>query len=79
MRIGLILTLLVVAVPAVAQNTTIRNRAGDLIGKTQERGDRTYLLDKAGNPQGYSVKLPNGSTQFRTNAGDLIGTDTPHR
>ena len=77
MRIGLILALLALTVPAAAQ--TIRDRSGNLIGTYQERGDRLYLLDKSGNPKGYSRQLSNGTIEYRTNAGDLIRTENPQR
>ena len=78
MRFWLILVALGVAVPALAQNATIRDRSGNPLYKLDQRGDRTYRLDNAGNPKGYSRELPNGNVEYRTNAGDLIRTETPH-
>ena len=75
MRIGLILALLTLAVPALAQ--TVRDRSGNLIGTYQERGDRLYFLDKSGNPRGYSRERSDGTIEYRTNAGDLVRTETP--
>jgi hypothetical protein len=70
--------LILISVPAVAQTTsTIRDKVGNPVARTVQQGNRTYLTDTVGNKKGYSQQLPNGTTEFRDNSGNLIGTQTP--
>lgn len=77
MRVWVFAVLVLIAVPAVAQQTTIRDRVGNPVARTLQQGDRTYLTDTVGNKKGYSRTLPNGTTEFRDVNGNLLGTQTP--
>lgn len=72
-----IIVLLLLAVPATAQTTGyIRDKNQNLLGSIQQRGERTYILDKAGNPQGYST-TQGGVTKFYDVNGNQRNQITP--
>ena len=69
------LVLLALTVSVSAQ--VVRDKNGNPLYHFEKRGDRVYTLDNVGNPHGYARTLPSGTTEYRTNDGDLISRETP--
>ena len=75
LRICLIFLASTVSVSASAQ--TVRDRNGNALYHYQKQADRTYVRDNNGNALGYYKSLPNGTTEFRDNNGNLKLKETP--
>jgi hypothetical protein len=64
-------------VPVAASAQTVRDKNGNALYHYQKQGDRTYVRDNNGNALGYYKSLPNGTTEFRDNNGNLKLKETP--
>jgi hypothetical protein len=68
-------TLIALAMPAAAQQTTIRNSSGSTIGTATRSGNTVTFRDSRGSATGTSTTLGNQTT-YRNNRGSTIGTST---
>ena len=75
LRICLIFLASTISVSTSAR--TVRDRNGNALYHYQKQGDRTYVRDNNGNALGYYKSLPNGTTEFRDNNGNLKLKETP--